>query len=94
MLLATSLLTTAASSQSAAFDIRARDSTATIHAFSEANRVGVSMPSPDRKATDGVGLNLDPTTECVVGYVALAAGVIAVTIFVIGFYKLGRLLAH
>ncbi len=36
----------------------------------------------------------DPTTERVVGYVAIIGGVIAVTILTIGFYKLVRLVAH
>jgi hypothetical protein len=35
-----------------------------------------------------------PTTERVVGYVAIIGGVIAVTILAIGFYKLVRLVAH
>jgi len=36
----------------------------------------------------------DPTTERVVGYVAIIGGVIAITIVTIGFYKLVRLVAH
>jgi hypothetical protein len=35
-----------------------------------------------------------PTTERVVGYVAIIGGVIAVTILALGFYKLVRLVAH
>jgi hypothetical protein len=36
----------------------------------------------------------EPTTERVVGYVAIIGGVIAITILTIGFYKLVRLVAH
>ena len=92
MLVATSLLTPAASSQSPAFDLGVRDSTTAIRAFTEVSRVGVSVISLDRKAVEAVPRNVDPTTERAVGCAALAAGVIAVTIFVIGFYKLVRLL--
>ena len=91
VLVATSLLAAHASSQSPAFDLGVRDSTAAIRAFTEASRVGVSVNSPDRKAVEAVPRNVDPTTERVVGYAALAAGVIAITIFAIGFYKLFRM---
>ncbi len=36
----------------------------------------------------------EPTTERVVGYVAIIAGVMACTILIIGFYKLAKLLGH
>jgi hypothetical protein len=36
----------------------------------------------------------EPTTERIVGYVAIIGGVLAFTILAIGFYKLARLLAH
>ena len=94
VLLATSLPTTTASSQSSAFETRAGDSITAIRAFNGANRVGVSVRSPDREATDIVRGNVDPTTERAVGYVAIAAGVIAMTILLIGFYKLGKVLGH
>ncbi|HEX9129214.1 MAG TPA: hypothetical protein VF850_08640 [Gemmatimonadaceae bacterium] len=35
-----------------------------------------------------------PTTERVVGYVAIIGGVMAVTVLTIGFYKLVRLVTH
>jgi hypothetical protein len=35
-----------------------------------------------------------PDAERVVGYAAMAAGVVALTIFAIGFYKLARMLSH
>jgi len=88
----TLLLTTPASSQSPAFDLGVRDSTRAIRAFTEASRAGVSVNSLDRKAVEAVTRNVDPTTERIVGYVAIAAGVIAVTILLIGFYKLAKLL--
>jgi hypothetical protein len=37
---------------------------------------------------------VEPTTERVVGYVAIIGGVIACTILIIGFYKLAKLLGH
>jgi hypothetical protein len=37
---------------------------------------------------------VDPATEHALGYLALAAEVIALVIVAIGFYKLGKLLSH
>lgn len=39
-------------------------------------------------------IGVEPTTERVVGYVAIIGGVIACTILIIGFYKLVKLLGH
>jgi hypothetical protein len=36
----------------------------------------------------------EPTTERVVGYVAIIGGVLAITVLTIGFYKLFRLMTH
>jgi hypothetical protein len=41
-----------------------------------------------------VAIGDGPTTERVVGYVAIIGGVIAVTVLTIGFYKLVRLVTH
>ncbi len=58
---------------------------------------GSSIPGmAEIPAVDGssAALNDGPTTERVVGYVAIIGGVMAITVLTIGFYKLVRLLAH
>jgi hypothetical protein len=58
---------------------------------------GSSIPDPvGTVAINGssAAMGDGPTTERVVGYVAIIGGVIAITILTIGFYKLVRLMAH
>ena len=55
-----------------------------------------SEPSPgdSYEIVARAGSECDPATERSVGYLALAAGAAAVYVLAVGFYKLGKLLAH
>lgn len=53
---------------------------------------GATETTMSDRARNTVGT--DPTAERAIGYVAIVAGVAALTIVFIGFYKLARLLAH
>jgi len=58
---------------------------------------GPSIPDSAQGATINPApgtVDAEPTTERVVGYVAIIGGVIALTILAIGFYKLAKLLSH
>jgi hypothetical protein len=58
---------------------------------------GSSIPDPVEIVVingSSAAMGGGPTTERVVGYVAIIGGVIAITILTIGFYKLARLMAH
>jgi len=49
---------------------------------------------PGNSEVSRAGSECGPATERAVGYLALAAGAAAVYVLAVGFYKLGKLLAH
>jgi hypothetical protein len=65
---------------------------ASVPACSPQNATDILVP--DLSAIAKCSAAIDPTTEHAVGYLAIAAGIVAFTILAIGFYKLVKLLGH